>query len=290
MALDLSSPFVQSVLIPVAGAFALTGAIRFANGRAKGPIVANAAVGLAFLIGDVIIGGFPALPPESLLDKVTLIALGGLLMGFLLDFFRRPPIQREALFALGSAAALYWMALPLLDGASAWLLAGLVALWLAGLIAGFRVEQGLPPVLDASMLLLVGALGVGAIASFGHADTHARLAFALATALGGFMIWNWPKARYPFGAALLLGGGGALFALVVALALESGASHYALAILLLSFFAAPIAKRVKLPGGRLGEALRPFVLGAIALIPALAALAIAYFTSGDAPMARPTPF
>jgi len=280
MAFDLSHPFVQSVLIPVAGAFVLTGAIRFANGRAKGPLVAGASVGLGFLIGYVLIVGWPALPPESAEDKIPYIALAGLLAGFLLDFIRRPPFYRELLYMVGTGAALYWMALPRIETGNGWTYLALVAPWLGAALVGYRTEIGRPRAFDACMTLLVAALGVGAIASFGDHDSYARLSFALATALGGFMRWNWPVERYPFGAALLLGGAGALVAIVYALALYTSASPYALAMLRRCFFADMVARRVKRASGKLGEALRPFVRGGIALVPALAALAVAYFTAG----------
>jgi UDP-N-acetylmuramyl pentapeptide phosphotransferase/UDP-N-acetylglucosamine-1-phosphate transferase len=280
MALDLSSPLVQSVLIPVAGGFALTGAIRFANGRAKGPLVAGSAVALGFLIGYVLIFGWPALPPQAVMEKLAFVVLGGLLLGFLLDFTRRPQFYRELLYMAGMAAALYWVALPRIETGTAWTQVGLVPLWLGAALIGYRIEIGRPAVLDAGMKLLIAALGAGVIATLEDLDAHARLCFALATALGGFMLWNWPIERYPFGAALLLGGVGALAALGYALVLETAASPYALAMLLPCFFADIVSKRVKLPAGRLGEALRPFVLGAVAVIPALAAVAIAYFTAG----------
>ena len=126
---------------------------------------------------------------------------------------------------------------------------------------------------------MVAALGLGAIAIFGAAPELGQISFGLATALGGFALWNWPVNRYPFGGALLLGAGGALIALAFVLVLYSETSPIALAILLLCFFADVAAKRVKLPAGKFGDALRPFVLIGLALVPALAAIAVAYIQS-----------
>lgn len=276
-----ANPLVQTVLIPVAGGFILTGLIRFANGRAKGPLVAGAAVGLGFLVGYVLIVGLPPLPPISNQQKLAYVVVAGLVIGFLLDFTRRPPFYRELVYALGTAAALYWMAIPKLGDASAWMHLGLIALWLAACLIGYRLEKTRAQVLVACAPLLVAALGIGIIAYFGRTGSYSQLAFALATALGGFMLWNWPIARYPFGATLLLAGAGALAAIAFALALYTEASPYALAMLLLCFLAEPIARlvRKRLPGGRIGEALYPIAVGAVALVPALAAIAVAYFTA-----------
>lgn len=129
------------------------------------------------------------------------------------------------------------------------------------------------------MKLLVAALGLGAIAIFGGAAELGQISFDLATALGGFALWNWPVNRYPFGAALLLGAGGALMALAFVLALYSETRPIALALLLLYFFADVAANHVKLPAGKVGDTLKPFALIGLALVPALAAIAVAYIES-----------
>ncbi|MGD9537036.1 MAG: hypothetical protein AB7P52_04700 [Alphaproteobacteria bacterium] len=273
-----ANPLVQSVLIPVLGGFLLTGAIRFANGPSRGPLVAGASVALGFLIGYGLILNLPPLPPVSANQKLAYVVAAGLVLGFLLDFLRRPPFWRELVYVAGTAAALYWIAKPP-SGADAWTLLGLIALWLAVLILGYRLEKGRAAVLVPCVQLLIAALGLGVIALFGRSASLAQLSFGLATALGGFMLWNWPVARYPFGAALLLGAGGALAATAYVLALYSETSLIAMAILLLCFFTEFAAKRVKLPAGKLGEALRPIVLAGITLIPALAAVAVAYIQS-----------
>jgi len=279
MAEFFTNPLVQSVLVPVAGGFILTGAIRFANGRAKGPLVAGAAVALGFLVGYVLIVGLPPLTPVSNQQKLAYVVAGRLIIGFLMDFSRRPPFYRELVYIVGAAAALYWMALPKIAGGTAWTYLSLVALWIAAGLIGYRLEKSRANVVNACAPLLVAALGLGLVALFGRTGSYSQLAFSLATAFGGFMLWNWPIARYPFGATLLLGGAGALVTIAYALALYTEASPYALAMLLLCFFAEPVARRIKLPAGKIGEAFRPVAVGAVALIPALAAVAVAYLTA-----------
>ncbi|MSO69608.1 MAG: hypothetical protein EXQ98_04940 [Alphaproteobacteria bacterium] len=279
MAGFFSDPLVQSVLVPVAVGFLLTGAIRIANGQARGPLVAGASVGLGFLIAYGLTLGVPPLPPSAPEHELPYVVVAGLVIGFLLDFFRRGPLYRETLYLLGSAAALYWIAQARIDAGDAWTYLGLIALWLGALMAGYRLELDRSAGLNPVLKLLVAALGLGAIAILGAAPELGQISFGLATALGGFALWNWPVNRYPFGAALLLGAGGALIALAFVLVLYSETSPIALALLLLCFFADVAAKRVKLPAGKFGDALRPFVLIGLALVPALAAVAVAYIQS-----------
>jgi hypothetical protein len=147
-------------------------------------------------------------------------------------------------------------------------------------VVGYRLEKSKAAGLEPCVMLLVAALGLGVISLFGHSASLSQLSFGLATALGGFMLWNWPINRYKFGAALLLGAGGALIATAFVLVLYAEASPIPVAMLLLCFFADFAAKRVKLPSGKIGEALKPIVLGGVALIPAIAAAAVGYVVSG----------
>src|SRR5262249_13846669 len=141
---------------------------------------------------------------------------------------------------------------PRIETGNAWTYLALVLPWLGAALIGYRSEIGRPAAMDACMKLLIAALGAGAIATFDDLHAYARLCFALATAFGGFMLWNWPIERYPFGAALLLGGAGAIVAIIYALVLYTTANPYALALLLLCFFADIVSKRVKLPSGKIG--------------------------------------
>ena len=68
---------VQSALIPAALGFVLTGAIRLANRRARGPYVAGAAVALSFAAVYFLIVGIPPHPPVSGMDKLVYGVVGG---------------------------------------------------------------------------------------------------------------------------------------------------------------------------------------------------------------------
>jgi hypothetical protein len=269
-------------LVPIVLGFVLTGAIRFANGPSSGPHVAPAAAGLAFLVAYLVIVGVPPMPPISSMQKLAYATAGGLVLGFLLDLAKAPPPVRWVVFPLSLALILYWVGNPKLTSPEVWAILGFVALWLGAVIGLWRLEAGRNAGLNPAVKLLIASLGVAVIAMFGQSAALAQLGFALATALGGFMLWNWPVHRYPYGAVLLMGVGTALAVIVFILALYTRASVIALAILLLVFFADLVARRIRLGDSGLAKALEPYLLAAICLIPALAAAAVAHFETSPA--------
>ncbi len=269
---------VQSALIPAALGFVLTGAIRLANGRARGPYVAGAAVALSFAAVYFLIVGIPPHPPVSGMDKLVYGVAGGVALGFCLDLLRLPPFFRWLLFPVGGAALLYWLELPGVEDASAMALAGLGALWLAGIAALWRLEAEREAGLNPTVKLMIAALGLAAVAMLGGATEIAHLAVALATALFGFALWNWPTNVFPYGAALLMGAGGTLFLLAWIAALHHAAvSLPALAILILVFFADLAARHMHLGDSRAARAAAPIILAAVCCVPVLGAVALAYF-------------
>jgi hypothetical protein len=93
------------------------------------------------------------------------------------------------------------------------------------------------------------------------------------------MLWNWPLARFPFGAAAVLGAGGALAAMVTNMAFYTKSSALAMVCLLPIFFADAVADQVPLPRGALGQSLRPVVLALLAAIPVGLAVGIGAWSS-----------
>ncbi len=266
--------------MPIVASLVLTGAVRFANGRERGPRVSGAAVAVGFLIAYWIILGLPTLPPVQTKDKLAYAVLGGLVVGFVLDYVRTPALIRWVLFGVGMAATLYWFGARKYPNADALTLAGGVALWAGVLIALWRVEAGRNEGLNPQIKLFIAALATGVIAELsGSSASIAQLAFALATALAGFMLWNWPVHRYPHGAVLLLGAGTALAGIIFWLALFTDTNPIPLGILVLVFFGDYAANRIRLGEGLIGRALKPIVLGGACLIPALLAIGIAYLTA-----------
>ena len=269
---------MQSALLPAILGFFLTGAVRLANGRNHEPRVAGAAVALSFGVVYFLIAGVPPLPPLSVYDKLIYGVAGALVLGFSLDFIRTPPFMRWLLFPLGCAALLYWLEHPGIETAGFWTLVGLGGLWLASIAALWRLEAEREAGINPVVMLMIAALGLAAVAMLGGATVIAFLSVALAAALFGFTVWNWPTNVFPYGATLLMGAGGTLFLLAWIAALHEPAVNLpALGILVLVFFGDMAAKHMHLGESRAAKAAAPIVLAAVCCVPVLGAVALAHF-------------
>jgi len=268
--------------VPLLVSALLAGVLRFAGRATMGPRLSAAGVGLGILATYGLAMGVPPLPPVISLEKIAYVTAAGLILGVLIDLTRVAPFARWFAFAALLAAALYWLAEPRADLNHPWRLAGLVALWIIGLVTLWRAEAGRDGGMEPVIKLLVAAIGVGLVAMIGNADVQAKLAFATAAALVGFLVWNWPQTRYPWNAALLLGAQVTLLGLIANLSLFSAASLPALAILILVFFADVALRHINLGTSKFARSMHPWVLGALCLLPVLAAIAVAQLHTSTA--------
>ncbi len=274
--MELGHPAVQSGILPLISAVLLTAMLRVAGGSRRGARLASSAVGIALLISSVLILGAPAWPAHSGMQKFFYLAAGGVSLGMLLDLRSAAfgPLWLWAL--LWMAGAFAWLAWPQLDRPDTlWLLA---AICLAGLAIIQRVTSRPAHDTTAPLMFLVAAASLGGIAFVEGSLSIAELGFALAAALGGFMVWNWPQPRYPFGAAGLLGGGMVVLALALLTLLLTDVTSWTLTPLVLIFFADTLSRRLPAGTGRLRQILQPLYLLLVGSLPGAAAIALAWFT------------
>ena len=274
--MELGHPAIQSGLFPLISAFVLTGVLRLVGGSRAGVRAASGATGIALLISSLLVLGAPAWPAHTGMQKFFYLTASGLLLGLLLDL-RAASVRLLWLWGLiWMAAAFVWLAWPQLDRRDTlWLLAGIS---LAGLAIILRVTNRPSHDTCAPIMFLVAASSLGGVAAIEGSLSIAELGFALAAALGGFMLWNWPKPRYPFGAAGLLGGGMAVLALAFLAMLLTDASAWTLTPLVLIFFADSLSRRLPAGAGLLRQALQPVYLVVVSAIPGAVAIALAWLT------------
>jgi hypothetical protein len=280
----LADPRFQSTVVPFAVAALTTALVRAAAG-ARGDAWAGLAVIAGVAAAYALILGPPPFPPRASTHKIAYIGVAAGLVGLALDLARaRPPLVRLAV-ASGALAAALWLIGPRLDVGDPmgllWPALPVLAVWL---ILALRLEAQTGAGLAAPVALAVAAAGLSLVALYGRSASIAQLAAALAAAVAGYALWNWPVQRMALARAAVLAAGSLLLGLATQSLLFTKAQAAALALLLLALFAdrpaAWLLARLVPPPGRLGKALAPLVLALVAALPAAGAVAIAWLAAG----------
>ncbi len=266
-------PVVQSGLVPFGVALVVTGLLRLGYGLLSSARGSGLGIGLGFLASVWLLAGLPQTAPLSAVHKLALVSVVGSLLGAVLEWSGATSRVLRSLAVVMLLATALWLAWPQLQrGAVDWPLA-VVALGCGAALYGL----GTPTqrrAHDIVPLLLVAA-GIAGIAVVSGSLVIAQLGVALATACGGFLIWNWPRARDALGASVLLGAWLPAAALVLTAVLLTPAPPWSFAPLLALFFLAPIAGRLWQPRGPWREALPPLYVLALGLVPVALSVALA---------------
>lgn len=267
---------VQSAFIPLAVALISAGILRFVAGSTHGPAMAGAAIGLAFLTGYVLIFGPPVHWPASATQKLFFIAIVGGIFGLALDLSREARPITLFIGALAPTLAMLWLGWSRLmapDWADIATLA-LVAIAGGAVLTELYNKHAQPA--ESAIKLAIAAVSLAVVAVIGTSASYAQLAGILAAGTVGFFFWLGPVARCRFAASAVFGGGLIFVSMVGAISVYTTSSRPALGLLLPIFFADRALGRFDTGIHRLNQAIKPILLGVIALIPAIAAVGLAH--------------
>lgn len=277
-----ADPAVQSGLFPAFVTLFLFAVFRFVSlgGSEKGPLLATIAIPIGFLAAYILILGMPAVPPRTSSQKLAYIALGGLLLGGLLDWIRPkgPAWLVPAAGYLWPAVIVVWIGWPKLAGYDLFAVFTVVMLWIGGALAFvrlLRLRAQLPFSLAPGIMIMVASLGAAGLGVHYASISAAQLAGALAAALGAFLVWNWcavivrPDGPTPMGRGAVFGSLSALFAIAAILALYTETSLWAMLFLVPVFFAHLVFGERPSGDGPFVRTFRPVLLFLVSIIPLL---------------------
>ncbi len=280
---SLSSPLIQSGLVPLAASLALVGLIRLIGGSGRGAALAGLGLALALLASYWATLRIPNFPPVGATNKLFYIIVAATVAGFAADLIGHANWTGRAVAVLAGPLAALWVGVDnALD--TPWpSRAAILAVMLVTAGAGWTLHTIDKRSSDVGAGILVLALAISGCAFLGKSASSAQLAGGLAAATGGFLLWNWPKVRFPFNVAALaaslalIGGLAAQLVLFVP-KLES----LALAPLAVLPFLVPLGARLVKGSGMIAQGTRPVVTGLVCAVPAVAAVLIAYLTAPEA--------
>jgi hypothetical protein len=150
----------------------------------------------------------------------------------------------------------------------------------AALVAGVGFVRSAGAAVESAALVLVASFGLAGIAFLSSSASITQSAGALAAACGAYLLWNWPKPRFAFGVAGILGLAAPAIWIAAQMGLYTRAEPISLALIGLTPFAALPLSRLELGPQRLRTAIRPLLAGTLGAIPVVAALAITYVAKG----------
>lgn len=272
-----ANPIVQSTLLPFVVSILLVGLLRLASRWVPAGRLGAASIGIAFLAVNWQVFGAPPFPPQGALQKLPYLATLGLVVGLLLDGWRTGDTTRRVVTGAWLLTVVVWLAAPRLQHPSFPFLLALCGVFVAALVVLFRVERLHSEDNVGPALVGAACLGLAAVAMRGSSATIFQLAVALAFAVAGFSVWNWPRRRDTYASLLLIGGAGTLLALATQVLLFSDAPPLAVAVLVLVFFADVPARRLWLRAGPWRDRLLPWYAFIAGLVPAGLALLIGSF-------------
>lgn len=272
---DPQNPAFQSGIAPFLAAVLLVSALFKLGGPALGGRLAVCGAAAALLLSYGLVFSLPPLPPRSASHKLGyLLAVSGLLSILIAALPRLDRVWRIVV-AAAIVLGLAWIAESKIKQGQ---VLELLAILAGAVIALAAVQWARAKPVEVGATALVAALGLAGIAFLAPSASLTQMSLATAAALGGYLVWTWPKPRLAFGAA----GAMAIVAPMTWLAgqttLYSKASPVALAILPAVFLAPVLRHRLMSVSDRLPEALRPILTGLFAAVLAAIALLVAYAT------------
>ena len=241
--IDFSDPLLRSLLMPFLAALAGCGVIRLFAGDWRGRVHGGLGIGLGFLAFILLRYGFVGWPVKDAVHILGLVVAGAMGTGALMDELELPE----------SAVTFIHVVLPFglvfglgneFEGEK--LTTSVAIIYGALTVGGFwvlqRLEQdrheGLAPHLGAAM-----GLGALALAGLVRENSLAEPAAALAAAILGFALINWPHQRLPWGSGTGYIAGLGFVAIASLMIFSEPALKIPVALSFLAFIASPAAQK-----------------------------------------------
>jgi hypothetical protein len=277
----LMNPAIQSGAIPLIIAFVTVLVFNLM------PVGTKQFAGLGVLIGFIAAYystfGIPPLPPKASGQKIAYIAVMAGLFGV---FFNYKHVSVKALSLTGfiiSALSISWIgwrkiAAPLsLDHLGIFIL--LAGSTLAIAIFCGKTNNSHKDNADSAVVLIVISIAVAVNAIMGASASTGQNAGALAAALGGAMLLNWPKRRFGLDITALMVPLITISALLTQMLLFTKAITWPLLFLIPALFSPALADFLVLPSQRRKDLIRPVAVGVLAAFAGTISIFLTWFVT-----------
>lgn len=240
---SLADPIARSIILPLAASGLSVGLVRLLFGDGRGSNLASFGIGVGIIASWLVLFGFPTWPAFGMGEKAICIIALGLVIGAAAD--RLPALDPVILLLLTSwpVVLVLWMLEPTVAGGLSGAPLVRFGLLLVGSITLFvRLREEQDNSQSATVHLLWFGIGLGLVGYIMNSYRLNEAGAAIAAAVVGYLVWNLPKTRYPFGFSAMLAGGSAVTALA-AILMASDVTTPLLPLLFL-LFAGDIGRRL----------------------------------------------
>ncbi len=273
--IDFTDGQIQTFAVPLVVSAVSVGLLRYLLGPWIGVLLGSMGIAFGFLASLLLVQGIPGWPPSNALAMLPYIILAGMVAGALVDEADNPIALVRPLYIGLPMVIIFWLGVSFYNAFRD--IAGTVPyalLMIAGIIALQRLHDDRDDAI-ASPLALLAALSGLAVVGLISETSLARYPIAAGMAVIGFLLWNWPRCRFPWSTAGTLSIGGTYLALIAFVFLQDRSMAIPLIISFGAFFVHPITERVLMPEPRMSA----IVQVVVSLVPiGLAGAAANYFS------------
>lgn len=231
----LNDTNVKTLVIPALGSFLTIALLRLSLGAWRGSVLASLGIGIGFLFSYYFTMGLPLWPVSSVHGMLPLVVIGGMVIGVFLDLNVVKNSTNTMLHLITALGLVFWVASMWHGGGinqSELVLYGVLIL--SGFWALQRMDEQRDEGLAPAISILSASVGLTIIATI-YGTRTSLFSSGLGAAIFGYMLWNWPRCRFPWGSSATLVSGGVYLVLASELAIKNPALALPVGLTLLSF-------------------------------------------------------
>lgn len=261
--IDFNNSYVQTFAVPLVVATLSVGLLRYLMGPWMGVLLGSLGIAFGFLASLLLAQGLPGWPPSNALAMLPYIIMAGMVTGALVDEADNPIALVRPLYIGLPMVIIFWLGVTFYSAFGS--ISGTIPyalLMIMGIILLQRLHEDRDHGIASPVALLAAFAGL-AVVGLVTGTTLARFPIAAAMAVMGFLIWNWPRCRFPWSTAGTLSIGGAYLALAAFIYLQNRDMAMPLIISFGAFFVHPITDRAFMPDQRLS----PIIQAIVSLVP-----------------------
>lgn len=205
--LNFNDPIIMLMVLPFTITIIGHGLFRFFAGEGLGHSLANSSLTIAFIITLLLFYGIPSIPIRTNTDQLFLICLISLCFGFIQDRYPRISFLSPHIHIALMILVVFWIyanngTFPVPRGN----LFALAYITIISIILFLKLEDIQYNDLQAPVSLFWAAVGLFVVSKGSDIPLSENLMMILISALGTYLILNFPKPKFPFGASALYPG------------------------------------------------------------------------------------